>query len=134
MQSAAALRESREVDLVVVELCRRLKQASFEEANVGGAGDQGAKDNRVNWVSTSSASDALQQRRDVLAVGTWFGRVLRAVEASPARGNQRSTQHCCLCRKYGAGRNESMVEQSITSASPHRKRDQLTRCERGQEQ
>ena len=120
MQSAAALRESREVDLVVGELCRRLKQASFEEANVGGAGDQGAKDDRVDWVSACSASDALQQRRDVLAVGTWFGRVLRAVEASPARRNQRSTQHCCCRRDDGPGSNESMVEQSITGASPLR--------------
>lgn len=96
MQRAATLRESREVDLVVVELCRRLKQASLEEANVGGAGDQGAKDDRVDGVSACSASNALQQGRDVLAVWTWFGRVLRAVEASPARRNQRSTWHCCF--------------------------------------
>ena len=96
MQSAATLGESREVDLIVVELCRRLKQASFEEANVGGTGDQGAKDDRVDGVSACPASDALQQGCDVLAVWTWFGRVLRAVEASPARRNQRSTQHCCF--------------------------------------
>jgi hypothetical protein len=59
IESAAALRKRREVDLVVVELCRRLKQASLEKANVGGTGDQGAKDNRVDRVSASSASDTL---------------------------------------------------------------------------
>jgi hypothetical protein len=94
------VREGRKVDLVVVELCRRLKQASLEKANVGGTGDQGAKDNRVDRVSASSASDALQHRCDMLAVRARFGGILRAVEASPARGNQRSTQHCCLLSGY----------------------------------
>jgi hypothetical protein len=82
------LGQSREIDLVVVGLCGRLEQTRLEEANVGGAGDQGAKDDGVDGVSASSAGDALQQRSDMFAVGTWFGWVLGAVEASPAGRNQ----------------------------------------------
>lgn len=87
-QSTAALRKSGEIDLVVVELGRRLEQASLEKTNVGGAGNQGAKDNGMDGVSASSAGDALQQRSDMFAVRTGFGWVLGAVEASPAGRNQ----------------------------------------------
>lgn len=94
MQSAAALRQSRKVNLVGMGRGRRLKQARLEEANVGGTGDNSTEDDGADGVSAGSTRDALQHRRHMLVVVAWFGWVLRVVETSPAGGNQRSAEHC----------------------------------------
>lgn len=85
VQCPASGGEGAVVYLVCGAVDRGLEQASLEQGDVGGAGDDGQEDNGVDGVGAGSVGHILEQRSDLAVVAAGLARVLGVVKGPPAR-------------------------------------------------